>query len=82
MEKYNGMGATGRMLRGQRRVAASLLRFLAEIPDLSAWWTPAQRLQALRLQRAVFDGLTTRDVLRSATLRLDFTDCPGPPGLS
>ena len=82
MEKYNGMGATGRMLRSQRRVAAALLRFLAEIPDLSAWWTPAQRRQAERLQRAVFDGLTTRDVIRSATLRLDFTDCPGPPGLS
>ena len=61
------------------RDTAAMVRLLAALPDVSHLMTPAQRLAAERLQRALFDGMTTAEVVRAATLRLDPL---GPPGTS
>ena len=62
--------------RDRDRDRESVLRILALFPDVSHLMTPAQRLQSERLQRALFDGMTTREVLEIHRDRI------GPPGTS
>ena len=53
----------------------AVLRMLALFPDVSHLMTAEQIRQSERLQRALFDGLTTAEVLRGL-------DPLGPPGTS
>ena len=63
----------------RERDRESVLRMLALLPDVSHLMTPAQRLQSERLQRALFDGMTTAEVLGAVPPGLDPL---GPPGTS
>ena len=60
----------------RERDTAAVVRLLDAIPNVWHLMTAPQRLESLRLQRALFDGFTAGE------LRLDLPDCPGPPGLS
>ena len=65
--------------RDRDRDRDSVLRLLAAIPDVWHLMTPTQRRQSERLQRALFDGMTTAEVLGAVPPGLDPL---GPPGTS